>query len=110
MKCLVCFTDRCDVIAVQYLAEMIRGSVELFQFLFVHPLACELDCQLFQSPPDLEHIPQIFLRDLSYFRTFPGDHEHKPLQLQLADCLPDRRAAHSQFVGELDFHQTLARL
>ena len=110
MKRLICLTDSCDVIAVQYLPEMIRGSVQLFQFLIVHPLACELDSQLFQSPPDFEHIPQIFLRDLGNFRTFPGNHEHKPLQLQLADCLPDRRAAHSQFVGELDLHQTLARL
>ena len=99
-----------EIIRILQLHELPARLLQLLQKLRRDPLAGHLARHDFQGPPYLQHILQVLFRDAGHNGAPAGNHHHQPLQLQLADGLPDRRAAHAQTVRQMNLHQTLARL
>ena len=110
MKMDVGLGDLCNILAGQDRPESFRRLLQLFHHVIRHPVACQLNGQLFQRPSHFQHVPKAFLCNLCYFRPFSWYHKDQPFQLKLADRLSDRGTAHPKLICQLDLHKPLPRL
>ena len=113
MECHICLCKLLQIIrlcCLQHLFKAARCLIKLLQFALCNPLTRQFYRQLLQSKPHLQHIVQVFFRDLCYLRTLPRHHDHKAVQLQHTDRLADRGTRNAELICQPDLHQPFTRL
>ena len=108
MKELVRLGDPYHILRVERLAKADSGRLEPLNVIAVHALHREFDREILERPAHFEHIPETLLRDAGHLRAAARYHRDQTLEFQLAYGLANRRAAHTELLCELNFHQALA--